>query len=106
LPILRPEIHGVPLSDNDVDKVVVTAGGQQAMTTGLDLSISIDDLKEKVNEGAIFYISMPNNPTGYASPSDLPVKHSQSNSDSSRKFIFDILCASSSNYKYRLILCS
>ena len=102
------EIHGVPLSDNDVDKVVVTAGGQQAMTAALrslkpetrvllsrwdyspipgiirdhnlkeirvkaneDLSISIDDLKEKVNEGAIFYISMPNNPTGYVSPEDL-----------------------------------
>jgi len=102
------EIHGVPLSDNDIDKVVVTAGGQQAMMASLralkpgtkvllsrweyspipgiirdhnlnevrvktneDLSINIDDLRGKVSEGSVFYISMPNNPTGYVSPGDL-----------------------------------
>jgi len=102
------EIHGVPLSDNDIDKVVVTAGGQQAMTAALralkpgtkvllsrwdyspvpgiikdhnlnevrveandDLSVNVDDLNEKVSEGSVFYISMPNNPTGYVSPDDL-----------------------------------
>ena len=102
------EIHGVPLSDNDIDKVVVTAGGQQAMTAALralkpgtkvlllrwdyspipgiirdhnlnevrieaneDLSVNIDDLNGKVGEGSVFYLSMPNNPTGYVSPDDL-----------------------------------
>ena len=104
------EIHGVPLSDDDVDRVTVTAGGQQAMTAALrslkqgvnvllsrwdyapisgiirdhnlnevrvevndDLSINIDDLKEKVSENSVFYISMPNNPTGYVSADDLEV---------------------------------
>ena len=102
------EVHGVPLLDNDLDKVIVTAGGQQAMMAALralkpgtkvllsrweyspipaiikdhnlsearveindDLSINIDDLKKKVSENSVFYISMPNNPTGYVSPEDL-----------------------------------
>ncbi|MFW6056215.1 MAG: aminotransferase class I/II-fold pyridoxal phosphate-dependent enzyme [Chloroflexota bacterium] len=29
------ELHGVPLSDSDTDRVIVTAGGQQAMTAAL-----------------------------------------------------------------------
>jgi len=29
------ELHGIPLSDNDTEKVIVTAGGQQAMTAAL-----------------------------------------------------------------------
>jgi len=29
------ELHGVPLDDTDTDKVIVTAGGQQAMTAAL-----------------------------------------------------------------------
>jgi aspartate/methionine/tyrosine aminotransferase len=102
------EIHGVPLSDSDTDRVTVTAGGQQAMATALrsirprtrvliprweyapaagvlqphnlnlvrvevkeDLSLDIDDLKRKVREDSVFYISMPNNPTGYLSPEEL-----------------------------------
>ena len=102
------EVHGVPLSDADVDKVIVTAGGQQAMTAALrslrpgvkvllsrwdyapipgilrdhnlnevrievneDLSIKVGDLEKKVGKGSVFYISMPNNPTGYFSPEDL-----------------------------------
>ena len=101
------EVHGVPLSDEDFDKVIVTAGGQQAMAAALrslkpetkvflsqweydvipaivkdrggqvirikrndDLSINIDDLKEKIVENSVFYISMPNNPTGYISTQD------------------------------------
>ena len=102
------EIHGVPLSDADTHRVVVTAGGQQAMTAALrslrpgtnvllsrweyapvpgilkdhnlnevrvevneDLSTELDDLREKVSENSVFYVSMPNNPTGYVSPEDL-----------------------------------
>jgi len=102
------EVHGVPLSDVDVNRVVVTAGGQQAMTASLrslrpgvrvllsrweyapipgilrdhnlievrvevneDLSIDADDLRKKVEMDSVFYISMPNNPTGYFSPNDL-----------------------------------
>ena len=102
------EIHGVPLSDSDTDRVTVTAGGQQAMAAALrsikpgtrvliprweyapaagvlefhnlnlvrveineDLSLDIDDLKKKVGENSVFYISMPNNPTGYLSPEEL-----------------------------------
>jgi len=102
------EIHGVPLSDTDVDRVTVTVGGQQAITAALrslrrrvsvllsrweyapisgilgghglnemrvevneDLSINVDDLKKKVGENSVFYISMPNNPTGYVSVDDL-----------------------------------
>ncbi len=101
------EVHGVPLNDEDFDKVIVTAGGQQAMTAALrslkpeakvflsrweydvipaivkdrggqvirikrnnDLSINIDDLKEKIVENSVFYLSMPNNPTGYISTQD------------------------------------
>jgi aspartate/methionine/tyrosine aminotransferase len=101
-------IHGVPLSDEDIDRVVCTAGGQQAMAASLrsikpgtnvfmlqwdyapipsiiknnecplirvkmheDLSLNVDDLREKVAEKSVFYISMPNNPTGYTSVEDL-----------------------------------
>jgi aspartate/methionine/tyrosine aminotransferase len=101
-------VHGIPLSMNDVDKVIVSAGGQQAMAAALratkagtnvflsqwdyaavsgiikdngcnevrievndDLSIKIDDLEEKLTEESVFYVSMPNNPTGYLSPQDL-----------------------------------
>lgn len=102
------EFHGVPLSDGDLGKVVVTAGGQQALAAALraikpgtavyipkweyspasgiirdngcrefrvplreDLSIQADYLREKAEEGSVFYVSMPNNPTGYTSPRDL-----------------------------------
>jgi aspartate/methionine/tyrosine aminotransferase len=101
------EVHGVPLAERDFDKVIATAGGQQAMMAALrsikpktkvfmsqweyepipaivrdrgcedvrikannDLSINKDDLKEKVVENSVFYISMPNNPTGYISTQD------------------------------------
>jgi len=102
------EVHGVPLSDTDMNRVIVTAGGQQAMTASLrslrpgvkvllprweyapvpgilrghnlsevrvkvneDLSIDVDDLRKKVERNSVFYLSMPNNPTGYFSPKDL-----------------------------------
>lgn len=102
------ELHGVPLSDADGDKVIVTAGGQQAMTASLrslrpgvqvlfsrweyapissilrdhklngiriettkDLSINLEDLERKVGKNSVFYISLPNNPTGYFSSDDL-----------------------------------
>ncbi|MBE9513528.1 MAG: pyridoxal phosphate-dependent aminotransferase [Chloroflexi bacterium] len=102
------EIHGIPISDVDTNRVIVTAGGQQAMTSALrsirpgtrvllprweyapvsgilkyhnldevrvdvneDLSINIGDLKKKVGQSSVFYLSMPNNPTGYLSPEDL-----------------------------------
>jgi aspartate/methionine/tyrosine aminotransferase len=98
----------VPLTDEDLDKVACTAGGQQAMAASLraikqgtdilmpqwdyseipgiverngckltrvkmhnDMSLDIDDLKKKVTEKAVFYLSMPNNPTGYTSVEDL-----------------------------------
>ncbi|MBS7657919.1 MAG: pyridoxal phosphate-dependent aminotransferase [Candidatus Bathyarchaeia archaeon] len=101
------EVHGVPLTEKDFDKVMVTAGGQQAMAAALrslksgikvflsqweydvvpaivkdrggkvirikrneDLSINIEELKEKIVEDSVFYISMPNNPTGYVSTQD------------------------------------
>jgi aspartate/methionine/tyrosine aminotransferase len=102
------DIHGVPLTDKDIEKVACTAGGQQAMTTSLrairqgtdifmpqwdyseipgiverngcklqrikmhdDLSFDVDDLKNKVTDKSVFYLSMPNNPTGYTSVEDL-----------------------------------
>jgi aspartate/methionine/tyrosine aminotransferase len=102
------EVHGIPLADDDTRKVIVTAGGQQAMTAALrsikpgtrvlmpkwdyapvagilkyhnleevrvdvkdDLSIDTYDLKAKVKPNSVFYVSMPNNPTGYVSPEDL-----------------------------------
>lgn len=102
------EVHGIPLADDDTQKVIATAGGQQAMTAALrsikpgtrvlmskwdyapvagilkyhnleevrvdvndDLSINIEDLKTKVKPNSVFYVSMPNNPTGYVSPVDL-----------------------------------
>lgn len=102
------EIHGVPLFGRDTNKVIVTAGGQQAMTASLrslrpsinvllsrweyapipgilqdhnlsevrvevdeDFSINTEDLEKKAGKSSVFYISMPNNPTGYFSPEDL-----------------------------------
>lgn len=102
------EVHHVPLLDTDTNRVIVTAGGQQAMTSSLrslrpgisvlllrweyapipgilkdhnlrevrievneDLSINIEDLRKKVERSSVFYVSMPNNPTGYFSPEDL-----------------------------------
>ncbi|MEM2876023.1 MAG: pyridoxal phosphate-dependent aminotransferase [Candidatus Bathyarchaeia archaeon] len=101
------EVHGVPLMDSDLNRVVVTAGGQQALSAALrsikpktkvmmyrwdypdvssmikaqnceevrveadeDLSIDRGDFESKVSEGSVFYISMPNNPSGYVSTSD------------------------------------
>ncbi|MEM2843349.1 MAG: pyridoxal phosphate-dependent aminotransferase [Candidatus Bathyarchaeia archaeon] len=101
------EMHGVPLVEKDFDKVIATAGGQQAMMAAIrsikprtkvfipqweyepipaivkdrgcevirikandDLSINKEDLKEKVVVNSVFYISMPNNPTGYTSTQD------------------------------------
>jgi len=101
------EVHGVPLKDTDVDRVMATTGGQQALSAALrsikpgtrvlmyrwdypvvssliksqnceevrvgikeDLSIDRDDLESKVSEGSVFYVSMPNNPSGYVSTSD------------------------------------
>jgi aspartate/methionine/tyrosine aminotransferase len=101
------EIHGVPLKDEEIDKVACTAGGQQAMAASLrsikpgtnvfmfkwdyspipaivsdngcnltrvsmhgDLTLDVDDLKAKVTDKSVFYISMPNNPCGYISVED------------------------------------
>ncbi len=103
-------IHGMPLTDEDIDKVACTAGGQQAMTASLrsikpgtdilmpqwdyseipsiierngckltrvsmhdDMSLDVDDLKNKITDKSVFYLSMPNNPTGYTSAEDLKV---------------------------------
>jgi len=38
-----------------------------------DLSLNVDDLKKKVTENSVFYLSMPNNPCGFLSPEDLRV---------------------------------
>lgn len=102
------EIHGVPLADVETNRVIATAGGQQAMAASLrslrkdtsvlvsrweyapipgilqdhglkevrieadeDLSIDLDSLQDNIVKGSVFYISMPNNPTGYVSPKDL-----------------------------------
>lgn len=102
------EVHGVPLSEVETDKVIATAGGQQAMTAALrslkpgtrvflsrweyaplpaiirghnlvetrievneDLSLNIGDFRKKGVRNSVFYISMPNNPTGYFAPEDL-----------------------------------
>ncbi len=102
------DIHGIPLSNDELDRVIVTAGGQQALVASLkslrkgtsilmlrwdydaasgtvramgskeirvdvkdDLSIDVLDLEKKIEENSVFYLSMPNNPTGYTSPSDL-----------------------------------
>ena len=102
------KFHGIPLSDEDLDRVLVTAGGQQVLTASLrsikpgtsiymprweyspvpeiikdndckevripinnDLSLQLDYLIDKVENKSVFYLSMPNNPTGYTSPRDL-----------------------------------
>jgi len=36
-----------------------------------DLSLDIDELNRKVTDKSVFYLSMPNNPTGYTSVEDL-----------------------------------
>jgi len=101
-------IHGVPLSENDLNRVIITAGGQQALAASLrslkegtsvlmprweydaasgtvkthglrevrvnvrdDLSIDLSDVEIKATRDSVFYLSMPNNPTGYTNPSDL-----------------------------------
>ncbi len=93
------------VSHNDLERVLVTAGGQRAMTAalrsikpettvflsqweyapvpsilqnngckpvkikvGADLRPNIEELKEKVTKHAVFYLSMPNNPSGFVSP--------------------------------------
>ena len=102
------DIHGIPLTNVELDRVIVTAGGQQALVASLkslrkgtpilmlrwdydaasgtvrsmnskeirvnvrdDLSIDMSDLEKKERKNSVFYLSMPNNPTGYTSPSDL-----------------------------------
>ena len=102
------EIHNVPLDDQDMERVIITAGGQQAMAASLrsispdakviaprwdyapvtgiaedapwdfvklpandELGFSLDALREEVEEGSVFYSSMPNNPTGYVSVEQL-----------------------------------
>lgn len=109
-PVIRyfNEVHAVPLKEDDADRVIVTAGGQQSMMASIrslkpgtrvflsrwdysfisgilkehglaesrvdadsDLSLKREELEENVTEESVFYISMPNNPTGYVSPSDL-----------------------------------
>jgi len=102
------EVHGIPLSEKDVDRVACTAGGQLAMATSLrsirpntsvlisrwdyspipaivknngcklirvqahdDLSLNLNDLEKKVTDNSVYYLSMPNNPTGYTSVEDL-----------------------------------
>ncbi len=102
------EVHGVPLTEKDTDRVIATTGGQQCMALALrslkpgtnvllsqwdyspipgiiqehgcrevrvkvkeDLSLDKDDLERKVTRDSVFYISMPNNPSGYVSSADL-----------------------------------
>ncbi len=102
------EVHGIPLTDDDLDRVIVTSGGQRCITVALrslrpatpvflsrwdyaaiapiveehggavvrlnchpDLSLDLNDLEAKVVDDAVFYLSMPNNPSGYVSATDL-----------------------------------
>jgi aspartate/methionine/tyrosine aminotransferase len=102
------DVHGVPLTDEDMDRVIVTSGGQRCIAVSLrslkpstkvfmnrwdysaiqpiveehggevirlncneDLSPDLTDLEEKVEDEAVFYLSMPNNPSGYVSARDL-----------------------------------
>jgi aspartate/methionine/tyrosine aminotransferase len=102
------EVHGVPLTDEDMKRVIVTSGGQRCITVSLrslkpstkvfmnrwdysaiapivkehggevirfnckeDLSPDLTDLEEKMEDEAVLYLSMPNNPSGYVSASDL-----------------------------------
>jgi len=102
------EIHGLPLTDDDLDRILVTAGGQQAMAVSLralkpgtevlmlrwdyspipgilkdhglketrvrlteELALDVSDLESKLGQNQVFYLSMPNNPTGYTSVEDL-----------------------------------
>jgi aspartate/methionine/tyrosine aminotransferase len=70
---LKPETK-VFLSQWEYDvipAIVKDRGGQVIrIKRNDDLSINIDDLKEKIVENSVFYISMPNNPTGYISTQD------------------------------------
>ncbi|MFP4588779.1 MAG: aminotransferase class I/II-fold pyridoxal phosphate-dependent enzyme, partial [Candidatus Acetothermia bacterium] len=102
------KIHGVPLSEEDTHRVMITVGGQQSMAAALrslspeakviaprwdyapvtgiasdepwefcklspqdGLGFSLDDLREEATDGAVFYTSMPNNPSGYVSAEKL-----------------------------------
>lgn len=102
------EVHGVPFADDELNRIIVTAGGQQAMAASLrslkpetevlllqwdyapipgilkdhglkeirvklreDLSLEKTDFKKKLGKNQVFYLSMPNNPTGYTSVDDL-----------------------------------
>lgn len=102
------EVHGVPLTTDALDRVIVTSGGQRCIATALrsltpatpvflnrwdysaiapiveehggqivrlrcqgDLSLDLTDLADKVVDDAVFYLSMPNNPSGYVSAPDL-----------------------------------
>lgn len=102
------KVHGVPLEIEDTDRVIITAGGQQAMATALrsvatnskiiaprweyapvtgiasdarwkfeklppieGLGFSLEDLEKSAEKGAVFYTSMPNNPSGYVSSKKL-----------------------------------
>lgn len=101
-------VHNLPLEEDDLDRVIITAGGQQAMAAALrsissdakviapqwdyapvtgiasdepwefcklplsdGLGFDLDDLRREVEEGAVFYNSMPNNPSGYVSAEKL-----------------------------------
>lgn len=102
------DVHGVPLTEDNLDRVIVTSGGQRCMTAALrslkpatkvvlnrwdysavstiveehgcdvvrlngtdDFSLNIKEINETVEDEAVFYLSMPNNPTGYVSARDL-----------------------------------
>jgi len=102
------EVHGIPLTEDDLDRVIVTSGGQRCIAVALrslrpatpvfmsrwdyaaiapiveehggevirlnchpDLSLDLADLEAKMVENAVFYLSMPNNPSGYVSATDL-----------------------------------
>ena len=38
-----------------------------------DLSLDVTDFEKKLGEKQVFYLSMPNNPTGYTSTDDLRI---------------------------------
>lgn len=45
--------------------------GEVRIEVNEDLSINMENLRQRVDKDSVFYISMPNNPTGYFSPEDL-----------------------------------
>lgn len=102
------KIHGIPLTQKDTDKVIITSGSQQAMSASLrsilansqvlvprwesalvvdiasgagwrleklppidGLGFNPEDLEEAAKPGSVFYLSMPNNPSGYLSSEKL-----------------------------------